>query len=81
MNGKIANGINNYITYCLKDNKKEIIHFQLQGEYAIRSISEQLIKYHLAGKLHFLNLIDLLGISDYDQIQIFKQNIANKVRD
>lgn len=79
-NGKIANGVNNYISYYLKDNKKEIVYFQLQDEYAIRNISEQLVQYHLAGKLHFLNLIDILGISDYDDIQLFKKDIAKQIK-
>ncbi len=52
-----------------------IIHFQLNHRHQMQDIRPQLVHYHNEGKLHFLNLIDILGIEDYNAIQIFKNSL------
>ena len=65
---------------ALELNNRETLrtYFQLNNRYHIRNIQEELIHYHNEGKLHFLNLIDVLGIEDYNAIQHFKQQLPNK---
>lgn len=69
------NGKDALITLQLKDSRKIRTYFQLAHRHEIRDIRPQLVYYHNAGKLHFLNLIDILGIEDYNAIQIFKKSL------
>lgn len=69
------NGKDVLIILQLKDSRKIRTYFQLAHRHEIRDIRPQLVHYHNIGKLHFLNLIDILGIEDYNAIQIFKKSL------
>jgi len=74
-NDGVSNGVENTVILTLKKGKNIECHFQQQYRYQLREIRQQLVKYHNEGKLHFLNLIDILGIEDYNAIQIFKKSL------
>jgi len=74
---KVSEGVDNNVMLTLKSREKIISNFQLTARYQIRDIREQLVHYHNSGKLHFLNLIDILGIEDYNAIQIFKNSLSD----
>lgn len=50
-------------------------YFQLEHRGQMQDVRSELVHYHNEGKLHFLNLIDILGIEDYNAIQIFKKSL------
>ncbi len=75
LNGRKSNGVGNRIA-LYKNGTPQVYYFQLEYKGQLKNIKEQLIQYHLAGKLHFLQLIDILGISKYDEIQEFKKEIG-----
>ena len=74
-NGALSNGEKNILK--LKLNNGDILEFNFQqnDKYEMQNIREQLIIYHTKGKLHFLNLINTLKITDYDEIQTFKKTL------
>ena len=71
----LSQGVNNKIYITL--NSGEIIScaFLQFNRYDMADAKKQLINYHLKEKIHFLHLIDILGITDYNQIQLFKKEI------
>ena len=75
INGKRSQGVNNSVTLYFPDGEKTVFYFQVPAKHGIRAIKEQLISYHLSGKLHFLQLTDALGITRYEDIQEFKKII------
>lgn len=75
IDGRKSQGVENTFSLHISDNELTY-QFQLLYKGQIKEIREQLISYHLAGKLHFLHLIDLLGITKYEDIQKFKQQLA-----
>ncbi|MCO6146766.1 hypothetical protein [Flavobacterium sp. NRK1] len=77
VNGKISKGVNNSIGIYSKNGEKNIYYFQLDHRYQIRDIREQLIQYHLSGKLDFMHLIAILGMEDYNAIENFKKTLAS----
>lgn len=77
LDGCKSNGVGNSVILYDKTGNRQI-YFQLLSEYALRDIKEQLIHYHVKGKLHFLQLIDILGISRYEDIQEFKKEIYDE---
>ncbi|MNK07747.1 hypothetical protein D3C87_256650 [compost metagenome] len=72
------NSKDNVITLELNNGETLRTYFQLNTRYHIRNIQEELIHYHNESKVHFLNLIDILGIEDYNAIQHFKQKLPGK---
>lgn len=74
-NGALSNGEKNILK--LKLNNDDILEFNFQqnDKYEMQNIREQLIIYYTKGKFNFLNLIDALKITDYDEIQKFKQTL------
>lgn len=72
------NSKDNVIALELNNGETLRTYFQLNNRYHIRNIQAELIHYHNEGKLHFLNLIDVLGIEDYNAIQHFKQKLPGK---
>lgn len=76
-NGGISQGVGNKVVLFLNDGKEIIIQFQLERRYQIREMRPELVHYHNEGKLHFLHLIDVLGIEDYNAIQIFKKSLTD----
>lgn len=71
--GSIKNGTTNSIEIILNNRERFKYNFQQDNEHNILNIKETLIEYSKRGKLHFLNLIDILEITDYDDIQEFKK--------
>ena len=61
----------------LEDGDEVMKYFQLTHRGQMQDIRLQLVHYHNEGKLHFLNLIDILGIEDYNAIQIFKKSLPD----
>ncbi|MHA3788072.1 hypothetical protein ACX0HA_07670 [Flavobacterium hauense] len=74
-NDGVSNGVENTVILTLKSGRTITCHFQQQYRYQLRELRPQLVYYHNEGKLHFLNLIDILGIEDYNAIQIFKKSL------
>jgi len=74
-NGRISRGVGNSIIIHLSNGDKKTFYFQQTDQYSNQHIREQLIHYHLTGKLHWLNLIDVLCINDYEEIQDFKKTL------
>jgi hypothetical protein len=77
VDNKISEGVDNRVELHLNNRQKITYYFELTERYQIRDIREQLIHYHLAGKLDFLNLTAILGIEDYNAIQNFKQTLVS----
>lgn len=75
LDGRKSQGVGNTFSFMV-DNKQLTYQFQLLYKGQIKEIKDQLISYHIAGKLHFLHLIELLGITKYEDIQEFKQQLA-----
>lgn len=76
--GDLSNGVDNFLTLHMNDGGSINTFFFQQSGNESKKVKEQLIHYHLKGKIHFLHLIDLLGITDYDEIQEFKKEIYSK---
>tara|TARA_Y100000813_G_C24058942_1_gene303008 strand:+ start:311 stop:688 length:378 start_codon:yes stop_codon:yes gene_type:complete len=70
-----SNGVGNKLILTLKNGQIIESNFQLMYEGQMKKLETILIQYHGAGVLHFLKLIDLLGIDDYDEIQEFKKRL------
>ncbi len=73
-----SNGVDNKLILTLKNGEIIETKFQLMYQGEMKKLEEQLIEYHRSGILHFLKLIDLLGINDYDEIQEFKKRLTIK---
>jgi len=72
----ISSGISNFFEIKLKNGDSKKVQFQQKYENEIiKKNKEKLIFYHKQGMISFLNLIQLLGIDDYDEIQNFKNKI------
>ncbi len=77
LDGRRSQGVDNSVSLYRPDKKNPLVYyFQLDRKDQLKDIREQLIHYHLAGKLHFLQLIDILDITRYEDIQEFKREIG-----
>lgn len=72
-----SNGNNNKLLLTLKNGETIELKFQLMYKDQVKKLKEHLIQYHKVGILHFLKLIDLLGIDNYEEIQKFKKTLSN----
>ena len=72
LNNALSQGVENTITIELADGSKMVYNFQQLYQNEINRARPELINYYTSGKLHFLNLVDTLGIRTYEDIQIFK---------
>ena len=70
-----SHGLNNKFTLQLKNKKKVSTHFLQEGNRSLKQHPDVLIQYYNKGLLHWLNLIDILEISNYEDIQKFKKEI------
>jgi hypothetical protein len=75
----LSNGTNNSVWIKLNDNTTYTYYFQQQSENEIHNAKSELINYYTTGKLHFQNLIDTLGITAYEEIQVFKSTLQQRV--
>ncbi|EDM43493.1 hypothetical protein SCB49_00550 [unidentified eubacterium SCB49] len=71
----ISHGLNNRLILHLKKGKKVTTSFLQEKNRSLKQHPEVLIHYHKMGILHWLQLIDILEITDYDKIQKFKKQI------
>lgn len=70
-----SSGLDNKIILHLKNKKRISTHFLQETNWSLKHHSEILTHYYKAGLLHWLNLIDILKISDYKKIQEFKKQV------
>ena len=71
--GNLSNGVDNSLKIYLTNQNKIEINFQQIVKDEIRNEEESLICYCNQNKLHYLNLLAILGINDYYEIQKFKK--------
>ena len=71
----LSQGVGNIIIIKLLNNEIKDCHFRQTYNDDINVAKKELINYHLKGKIHFLHLIDILKITDYDEIQEFKKEL------
>jgi hypothetical protein len=76
--GTLSNGVDNTLKIYLNDNDKIEINFQQNLENELRNEKDILLNYCNNGKLHYLNLLDILGINNYEEIQKFKSENLTK---
>lgn len=78
---KLSNGLKNEITLKLKNGNIVKTHFLQTKNERIKFSKEFLINYHKKGKISWLQLLDILEINNYDEIQNFKKEInsVNKI--
>ena len=69
----MSNGVDNTIKIYLTDKSKIEHNFQQKAENEIRNERSLLINYCKKGKLHYLSLLEILGITEYEEIQRFKK--------
>jgi hypothetical protein len=77
-NSTRSNGVDNKIEITLNNNEKKTFYFELYNSDDLQMVKKELINYYLNDKLHFLNLIDVLNITKYEEIQKFKEEISSK---
>lgn len=70
--GSLSNGLENELLIYLNNDEKIQVNFQQVNEDDILNEREILIHYSNRGKLHYLNLLKILRIEDYGEIQNFK---------
>lgn len=76
--GTLSNGVANLLVLNLNDGRIISIHFQQSREKEIIQEKENLIRYCNAGKLGLLTLLDILGITNYNEIQRFKKEYITR---
>ena len=70
----LSNGVDNAIKIEM-ENETVIINFLQTEKREIKNAEKHLINYHKMGKIHWLKLIEILDINDYNDIQKFKSTI------
>jgi hypothetical protein len=71
----LSQGIGNSMIITLNSGEKKGCQFRQQYADDMCDAKSELINYYKKGKIHFLHLIDILKIADYDEIQEFKKEI------
>lgn len=71
----LSQGIGNIILIKLTNNEVKDCRFRQVYSDDMCAAKKELVNYHKNGKIHFLHLIDILKITDYDEIQQFKKEI------
>lgn len=74
LDGNKSNGTRNFLNLYLNDGKIIKTYFQQLHQNDILTEKETLIKYCNEGKMNYLNLLDVLNLTDYKEIQEFKKN-------
>lgn len=70
-----TNGISNICELTLINGQKIKVNFQLMYENEFLKMRELLLEYYSKNKIHFLKLIEYLGIEKYEEIQEFKKTL------
>lgn len=73
----LSNGLDNVMVMKLKNGQKLKCNFQQTETDRLFHFKELLVHYNRIGILEWLQLLDLLKITDYDKIQEFKKEINN----
>ena len=73
----LSNGLDNVMVMKLKNGQKLKCNFQQTETDRLFQFKELLVHYNRIGILEWLQLLDLLKITDYDKIQEFKKEINN----
>ena len=68
-----SNGTGNILEVILKNGEIIKINFEQQFDGEIRNDINALINYCNNGKLYYITIIDILGLTDYKEIQEFKK--------
>lgn len=71
-----TNGIANVLLITFKNGESLKTNFQINYKDDFLKLRQELITYHLYGKISFLKLIHLLNIDNYAEIQEFKKTIV-----
>ncbi|MDT0541097.1 hypothetical protein [Croceitalea sp. P059] len=71
----LSNGLDNIFAIRLKNGLDLKCNFQQTETDRIKHFKEMLVHYHKNGILGWLQLLDLLEITEYDKIQEFKKEI------
>jgi len=81
LNPARSNGVNNLCEFTFLDGQKMEVHFQIMYEGQFLKMRELLIHYYAHNKVHFLNLIEYLGINKYEEIQEFKKKLIQNLKE
>lgn len=73
LDGNLSNGVDNLLKIYLANQNKIEINFQQIVKNEIRNDQVNLISYCNQNKLHYLNLLQIMGINNYYEIQKFKK--------
>ena len=76
--GTLSNGVDNTLKIYLNNEPEIKLFFQQTINNEIRNEKTSLINYCNHSKLHYLNLLEILGITDYEEIKIFKKENLTK---
>jgi hypothetical protein len=74
---QLSNGLDNKIILELTDGTKISEKFQQTSDALIANAKRELVQYHKAGLLTWIDLLDALKITDYQEIQLLKKEIEN----
>ena len=69
----LSNGLDNVLVIRLKNGQELKCNFQQTETHRLIRCKELLVQYHKKGILGWLQLLDLLEITEYDKIQEFKK--------
>ena len=70
-----TNGTSNICELHLANGKMIVTRFQLMYKTEFLKMRELLVEYYSENKIHFLKLIEYLGIEKYEEIQEFKKTL------
>ena len=73
LDGNRSNGIDNSIKITLTYSKKIFSQFQINYENQLWNFEDILVHYCKLNKLNYHNLLKVLNLEDYNQIQNFKK--------
>ena len=71
----LSQGVKNFIKLHMKSGEKEYCYFQQTTKAKIRQYKKELTFYYLNNKLGWLELLDTLELTDYNEIQKFKKSL------
>ena len=71
----LSNGLNNSLKLKLSNGNEVNCYFLQTKGHRIKNFRDILINYHLKGKMSWFQLLNVLEIEDYDEIQSFKKKL------
>jgi hypothetical protein len=76
----LSNGINNSIIFFLESNQSRKYHFELIHSDDFQKVRNELINYHIYGKIEFDELANVLGEKSRSETAELKLEIENKAQ-